>query len=138
MTKPPAYEGDVCFVGQDHEAADGRMLDGGWHYTVIPFGDESMPGEKLVHDPKTNKYRLATDEDTSHQIRHHKRLVVAAVDGWIGEPRTDEEHAAAHRHLDELETRLKKDDLHPQEQTHVLTTPEEIKTMRLWLKRSRP
>lgn len=34
MPRKKPYTGRVCYVGHDHEAADGRTLTGGWHHTV--------------------------------------------------------------------------------------------------------
>jgi len=144
---PEVYEGPVCYVGHDHESADGRPLEAGWHYTVIPVpgapepgpgeSPATMPGEKLHLDEKTDKYRLATDKDTSWHVRHHKRLATVAVDGNLGQPRTAEELDAAHRHLDALEKRLKKDGegLHEQEHDHMLRTVDDIAYMRRQLER---
>lgn len=33
------YDGPVTYVGEDMTSADGRDLDGGWHYTVIVDDD---------------------------------------------------------------------------------------------------
>lgn len=145
------YEGPVCYVGHDHEAVDGRQLEAGWHYTVIPATtpdgkpiphrpDESpqtMPGEKLHLSEKTGKYRLATDKDKSWHSRFHQRLVTVAVDGNLAEIRTDEERDAAYRHLDALEKRLKKSGagLDPHEHDHMLRTIEDVAYMRRQLER---
>jgi hypothetical protein len=135
------YEGEVCFVGHDHEAADGHPLEGGWFYTVVPIPDapppgpgespQTMPGEKLHFDAKTGKYRLAKEGDKSHQEQHHKQLTLLAVNGAIGEPQTKEQIEAAHRHLDALEQRLGK--LDPHEHDHLLQRPDEISAARQWL-----
>lgn len=148
---PTTYEGLVCYVGHDHEASDGRQLEGGWHYTVVPAttpdgelipqregeSPQTMPGEKLHLDAKTRKYRLAGDEDTSWHVRHHKRLALVAPEGSLGEPKTDEEYEAAHRHLNDLEKRMLDDGMDDHEKTHLLQTPGDIHTMRTWLERSK-
>lgn len=68
------YEGDVCYVGQDHESSDGRQLRGGFHYTVIEGPDgEHLPGEPLVLE-EDGTYRPAKDDDTSHHDAHHKQF----------------------------------------------------------------
>lgn len=64
------YEGEVCYVGHNHEAPDGRPLLGGWHYSVV----DGMPGERLVLEDD-GSYRLAEDGDSSHHDRHHKQYV---------------------------------------------------------------
>lgn len=139
------YEGPVCYVGHDHEACDGRQLEGGWHYTVIPAtlpdgtelkarGDESdptMPGEKLHFDAKSGEYRLAREGDKSHHEKHHKQLVTIAPHGALGNPETPEQIEAAMRHLDALEQRL--GNLDPHEQDHLLTRPDEVAAARRWL-----
>ena len=99
------YKGDVCYVGHDHEAADGTMLEGGWHYSVVGEGDASQPGEKLVIDDK-GKYRLAVEGDQSHRDENHQRLALIAVEGQLGDVVTAEEIDAARRHLDNLEKNL--------------------------------
>lgn len=127
------YDGPICYVGHDHEAADGHPLLGGWHYTVVEGLDGTeMPGERLWMSEKTGKCRLAKDGDQSWYERHHQQLVVVAPEGQVGEPRTAEEFEATHRHLDELEKRLKNLDAH--EATHTLRTKEEIGVVRGWLK----
>lgn len=170
------YTGPVCYVGNDHEAADGRMLEGGWHYTVVQDTHSrelaiaaakaqlkrasksllpgrkaaaeqeladieerafEMPGEKLFLDAKTSKYRVAKDGDKSWHERHHKRLALVAPEGSIGQPETDEEYDAAHRHLNELEERMLTGGLDPHEHDHLLQTPGDVHTLRTWLERSR-
>ena len=126
------YEGEVCYVGHDHEAADGHILKGGWHYTVVEGPDGTdMPGEPLFR--LKDSWRIAKDGDQSHHELHHTRLAVIAPDGQVGEPRTDEEREAVFRHLDDLQERVKKDELDEHEAGHVLTTEEEINVTRMWL-----
>jgi hypothetical protein len=130
------YKGAVCYAGHDHEAADGRALEGGWHYAVIQDenGNE-MPdaGHKLVVDPETGQFYDATDADSSHREKHHQRLVIVAVGGGIGEPQDAESIEATHRHLDDLEQRLGDSGLDPHERDHILTTPAQITGARRWL-----
>jgi hypothetical protein len=129
------YKGAVCFVGQTHEAADGTMLEGGWHYSVKE--DEAggeHPDQKLFSDGNGG-YRLAKDGDQSHAEQFPGGLKLVAVDGQLGDVRTPEEFEAAHRHLDELEQRLKDEGVHDQETAHILTTQQEIDVMRGWLKK---
>lgn len=117
------YDGPVCY--QD-----------GWHHSVVD--DEhggQMPDRKLYLDEETGTYRFATDGDQSWHDRHHQRLTVVAVGGGLGEPRTPEEFEACHRHLDELEERIKAEALDPHERDHFLTTLEEVRVVRGWLNR---
>jgi hypothetical protein len=63
----------TCYVGYDHDAADGRHLYGGWHYTVIEGPDGTdMPGDPLVLG-EDGTYRPADAQDVSHHAQHHKR-----------------------------------------------------------------
>lgn len=135
--KRASYKGPVCYVGHDHEAADGRPLQGGWHYTVVEGpGGVDMPGEPLFLDHEIGRYRYATDSDASWHERHHQELTTIAVYGNMGEPRTAEEIEAAHRHLDQLEQRLTGEGLHEQESDHALTTPEDVQFMRRQLEKA--
>lgn len=182
---PVPYTGPVCYVGHDHEAADGRILKGGWHYsavvdeeakqaavsaaeanvamwktrtkrwtlgplarrmqreaenvlTLVEEASFEIPGEKLSLDPKTGGYMLAGDGARSHHEQHHKRLVLIAPDGDIGQPRTDEEFNAVHRHLDALEKRISKRALDAHEHGHLNTTKQEIEVLRSRLKKAKP
>ncbi len=140
------YDGPICFVGHDHQATDGRDLEGGWHYTVVvaldadgneippASPDESpptMPGEKLTL--VDGSYRLAKAVDKSHQEKHHKQHTLVAVGGGIGDPKTADEIEATRRHLDELMQRIGDEGVHAHEQDHILTTPDEISAARHWV-----
>lgn len=128
MNKKGAYKGPVCFVGHDHEDADGRLLEGGWHYSVVDDGNGGeMPGEKLVITSAADSeptYRYATASDESHQAKHHQRLKLVAVGGYMGEPKTPEDIEACHRHLDDLSERI--GDLDPHEKDHLITSATDI------------
>lgn len=122
------YEGPVCYVGASHEAADGRMLEGGWHYSVVEDGNGGeMPGEKLalISDPESEPvYRVATAADVSHHDQHHQALRVVAPGGYMGEPQTPEEIDACHRHLDDLSERI--GNLDPHEKDHLITSATDV------------
>lgn len=99
------YKGPVCFVGQDHEAADGHQLEGGWHYTVVEGPDGTdMPGKKLFLSDE-GVFTVAKKGDEPHS-RHHKELVIAAIDGNVGEPHDQESIDATRKLLDRLESEL--------------------------------
>lgn len=133
MASTRKYEGPACYVGNDHDAADGRPLKGGWHYSIVKGPDGvDMPGEPLVL-LDDGGYRFAQARDESHRDRFHQRLTIVAPGGGIGVPHTDEEYDATHRHLDELEARLDREGLHPHEHDHVLHTAQEIRVVRGWL-----
>lgn len=67
------YAGPVCYVGHDHQAADGRDLKGGWHYSVVEGPDGyDVPGEPLVLEDD-GTYRTATAADQSHHEKHHQQ-----------------------------------------------------------------
>jgi hypothetical protein len=131
-----SYEGAVCYVGFDHEAADGRALLGGNHYSaaVGPDGGD-VPGERLFLDDD-GVYHVAEDADPSYRDRHPDHLVIAAVMGGVGEPRTDAEYEATYRHLDALEERLASDGVHEQEHDHICQTVEEVHVVRMWLQQA--
>lgn len=136
------YEGPICYVGHDHEAADGTTLEGGWHYSVeVDDAGGEHPDKKLYTDGD-GTYRFAKADDLSHVEQHPHglddpgQLKLIAVDGALGDLRTPEEFEAAHRHLDELEQRLKDEGVHEQESDHILTTTEEIAVMRSWIEKA--
>lgn len=128
MATATAYDGPICFVGHDHESADGRLLEGGWHYTVVDDGNGGeMPGEKLalISDPDSEpKYRLAAKGDVSHNDQHHQKLKLLAVSGYMGEPQTQEEIDACHQHLDDLSERI--GNLDPHEKDHLITSATDV------------
>ncbi len=96
------YEGPVCYVGHDHEAADGGMLKGGWHYSVVSTPDGDRPDKPLVlHEDGT--YTVVKKGDKSWRENHPDTLTVIAPNGNIGIPQTPEEIAAVRRHLDRIE-----------------------------------
>lgn len=93
------YTGPVCYVGHDHESADGRELKGGWHYTIVEHADgHEMPGDRLVLD-EDGSYRYATSSDQSHHERHHQRFVEVVPN------LSDEERDRLQRLLDAQEPR---------------------------------
>ena len=122
------YVGPVCFVGHDHEAADGHPLEGGWHYSVVKDDNgNDVPGEKLTitSDPDQEPtYRYATASDVSHHAQYHQKLKVVAPGGYMGEPQTVEELRACHQHLDDLSERI--GNLDPHEKGHLITSAKDI------------
>jgi hypothetical protein len=94
------YEGPVCYVGDAHEAADGRPLEAGWHYTVVPdpSGEGEMPGEKLfLADDGT--YRLAADGDESWHDRKHQTFATFQLEDSAEAERVNPEEFAAIKEL---------------------------------------
>lgn len=132
-----SYEGAVCYVAFDHDAADGHALKGGNHYSVVEGPDGlDMAGERLYLDPESGKYSFADDADGSYADRYPGTLKICAIMGGVGEPQTDEDYAATYRHLDELEARLEAEGPHPQEHDHICRTPEEVRVVRTWLQQA--
>lgn len=47
MKKGDIYDGPICYVGHDHVSADGRPLEGGWHYTAVV--DQEVKDAAVAH-----------------------------------------------------------------------------------------